>query len=134
MRTLLAAAFVAVAFVACGPPKNYTPVDQIPKIGSLKEVMDVQATAADPQFKKRDQESFTADDWAQFAETAKKIDATSHHIKDFSKGKDFDALADQLNGHAAELGKAADAKDANAARAALNAMKATCKECHSRFR
>jgi cytochrome c556 len=39
-----------------------------------------------------------------------------------------------LNARAADLGKAAAASDAAGAREALVAMKATCKECHSKFR
>lgn len=119
---------------ACGPPKNYTPVDKIPTLGKLSEVMDVQATAADPQFKKIDQEAFTDDDWAQFKDTAAKIQATSKRIKAFSKGPDFDALADRLGEKATALDAAADARDAVAAKGALSEMKATCKECHSKHR
>ena len=122
------------ALASCGPPKNYTPADQVPKLPTLKEVMDVQATAADPQFKKMDDASHGDDDFAQFADTATKIDATSKHIKDFSKGPEFDAFADQLNAKAALLAKAAAAKDAAGANAALQDMKATCKACHSQFR
>jgi cytochrome c556 len=131
MRLLLPLLFV---LASCAPPKNNTPVDQIPKLGSLKEVMDVQATTADPQFKKTDQAAFSAEEYASLSETARKIDATSRRIKDFSMGKDFYTLADLLNGHAATLSKAVEAKDDKGVRDSLQAMKATCKECHSRFR
>lgn len=119
---------------ACGPPKNYTPVEQIPTLSKLSDVMDVQATTADPQFKKVDQATFSDEDWAQFKETSSKIQATSKRIKAFSKGAGFDALADRLGEKAAALGAAADAKDAAGAKTALSEMKATCKECHTKFR
>lgn len=125
---------VALAIVACGPPKNYTPVAEIPKLQTLKDVMDVQATTADPQFKKMDATAYSDAEFAELADTAQKIDATSKHIKDFSKGPGFDALADQLNAKAAALGQAAAAKDAAGASKALSEMKATCKSCHSQFK
>jgi len=133
MRSL-APVLVLFAAVSCGPPKNAAPIDQIPKLTKLSEVMDAQATTADPQMKKRDQATFTEGEFAELAETARRIDATSKHIKDFSKGPAFDALADRLNQNAASLGKAAESKDAAAARSALSAMKATCAECHDKFR
>lgn len=127
------APFVLI-LVSCGPPKNFAPVDQIPTLPSLKDVMDVQATTADPQFKKSDATSFTDDDWSQLKETSKKIEATSKRIKSFSKGADFDALADKLGTKATALGAAAEKKDTEGAKTALVEMKATCKECHSKFK
>ena len=132
--TLLSTVVLGLSVVSCGPPKNNAPVDQIPKLEKLDDVMDVQATTADPQMKKRDQTTFTDDDYAQFAETAQKIDATSKRVKNFSKGPEFDAFADQLNGTAVSLGKAAAAKDAAGASAALKEMKATCAACHKKFK
>jgi cytochrome c556 len=134
LLSLLLVGGSCVVAVTCGPPKNYTPVDQVPKIKSLEEVMDVQATTADPQFVKVKRDAFTDAEFASFAETARTIDATSRHIKDFSKGPGFDELADRLNATAQSLGKAAEAKNAQGVREALGAMKATCKECHSKYR
>lgn len=133
MRCTLLLSIAAIVTFSC-VPKNYTPVEQVPSLGSLKEVMDVQATAADPQFKKIDTAAFSEEDWSQLKELAKKIDATSKRAKAFSKGADFDALADRLNENASALGKAADAKDTPGASAALTSMKATCKDCHTKFR
>jgi cytochrome c556 len=130
----LVAGLAAAALLACGPPKNYTPVEGIAKITSLAELMDVQATAADPQFGKASQESFSDAEFTALAETGAKIDATSKHLKSFSKGAEFDALGVKLNEQANGLSKAAEAKDAAGARKALTEMKATCKECHSKFR
>ncbi len=134
MRRLLAAASLAASLAACAPPKNYTPVDQIPQITDLEAVMDVQATTADPQFRKMDQASYSPAELASLDETARRIDAASRRTKAFSKGPAFDALADRLGAHAVELGRAANAGDVAGVHAALAAMKATCKQCHHEFR
>jgi len=130
----VAATALVLSLASCGPPTNNTPVEGIPKLKSLSELMDVQATAADPQFAKREQAAFTDAEFAAFVDTGAKIDATSKHIKDFSKGPGFDALASKLGESAGALSKAASGKDAAGARGALTSMKATCKECHSKFR
>jgi cytochrome c556 len=132
MRFALLFAVLAVSCV----PKNYTKTEDVPKVEKIKDLMDIQATAADPQFDKIDNESFTEADWGELSELSKKIDATSTRLKVFSKdkGAGFDALADKLNSKAKALGTAAAAKDAPAAKTALTEMKATCKECHSQFR
>ena len=131
--TVLAAAF-ALAAVHCGAPITNTPVNDIPKLTSLETVMDNQATVADPQWKKIGETSYADADWAAFALVSERIQATSLKIKDFSKGPEFDGLAMKLNEKAKALGTAAAAKDAAGASAALGDMKATCKECHSKFR
>lgn len=131
--TLLAAAF-ALAAVRCGAPITNTPVNDIPGLTSLETVMDNQATVADPQWKKIGEASYADADWAAFTLVSERIQATSLKTKDFSKGPEFDALAMKLNEKAKALGVAAAAKDAAGASAALGEMKATCKECHSKFR
>lgn len=123
-----------VASVSCGPPKMSTPVADIPKLTSLEAVMDNQATTADPQFGKIGKATYSDADYADFATTADRIDATSLKTKDFSKGPEFDALAMRLNEKAKALGTAAKAKDAAGSSKALQEMKGTCKECHSKFR
>ena len=45
--------------LACSPPKLSTPLADIPKLATLDEVMDNQATVADPQWKKIGQSSYT---------------------------------------------------------------------------
>ena len=96
--------------------------------------MDVQATVADPQMKKAGAASYADADYAAFTDVSDRIQATSTKAKEFSKGPDFDKLADKLHATAAALGKAAAAKDQKASSDALAAMKATCKECHSKFK
>jgi cytochrome c556 len=134
MKRLLLAGIVVAGAAACGPPQKYTPVEEIPKLTKLEDVMDNQATVMDPLFKKIGQTTFNEDDWAALTAAAAKVQATSLKIKDFSKGAEFDALAMKLNGHANELSNSYATKDAIAANTALANMKATCKECHKKFR
>ena len=139
MRSMLlfAASTIAAALplASCGPPVMNTPVNDIPKLATLEEVMDNQATTADPQFKKIGEESsYTDADYQAFTAASERITATSQKIKDFSKGPEFDALATRLGENAKALGEAAQRKDAAGSSGALASMKATCKECHSKFR
>lgn len=137
MRSALFVAVVlsgALGLVSCGPPKLITPVPEIPKLATLTEVMDNQATTADPQFKKMGNDTFTDEDFTGFAQASERLLATSLKMKDFSKGDEFNALAMKVHDQADALGKAASAKDGKAAAAALKEMKAACKECHSKFR
>ncbi len=129
-----ACAGLAFALLHCGAPVRNTPVSEIPKQTSLSDLMDVQATVADPQMKKAGRSSYADEDWAAFADLSTRLQATSLKIKDFSKGPDFDALAVQLGAKAKALGDAAAAKDVAAASGALADTKATCKQCHSKFR
>ena len=131
---------VALAFAVggswaagCVPHRDLAP-DQIEKLDKLKEVMDVQATVADPAFKKIGDAAYVEQDWAMFADVGSRIQVTSRKAHQFSKGPDFDRLADQLHTNASRLSAAAAAKDAGGASGALAEMKATCKECHSRFK
>lgn len=126
-------ALFAPVFFACVPHRD-VPANDIPKLTQLKEVMDVQATVADPAMGKAGQATYTDADWTQFADVATRIQATSTKAKDFSKGPEFDQFADKLNGTAVALGKATEAKDAAGASKALGDMKATCKECHKKFK
>ena len=116
---------------ACVPHRD-VPASEVPKLTSLSDLMDSQATIADPQFKKiGDEAKYTDADYAAFAEVSRRILATSTKSKDFTKGPAFDGFADKLHGTAEALGKAAEAKDGKASSAALAAMKQVCKDCHS---
>jgi hypothetical protein len=124
----------ALLSASCAPPRRDLPPDQIDKLAKLPEVMDVQATVADPEFKKIGAATLGDADWPGLADMASRILVTSRKIHQFSKGPEFDALADRLHGGAAALSAAAGAKDAHAALATLAEMKATCKACHSKFK
>ncbi len=126
-------AVVAVASTGCVPKRDLPP-DQIEKLDKLAEVMDVQATISDPQFKKIDAESYTDADWTAFADMASRLQVTSKKIHQFTKGPDFDKLADELHNKAEALGATAAAKDVKGTSAGLASIKATCKECHSKFK
>ena len=125
---------LAVLLVACVPHRDVPPQD-IPNLGALKDVMDVQATVADPQFKKiGDEAKYVDADWTAFADLSTRIQATSTRAKAFSKGPGFDQMADRLHEDAVKLGAAANAKEGKNASDALAAMKATCRDCHKQFR
>jgi hypothetical protein len=137
MSKAILLSFVVVAagaLAACGPPHRDVPAAEVPKLTKLADLMDSQATIADPQMKKSGAATYTDADYAAFAEVSNRIQATSLKAKEFSKGPDFDKLADQLHENATALGKAAVAKDAKASSDSLAGMKATCKACHSKFK
>lgn len=140
LLTTLLTTCVAAALAACGPPKVNTPVDDIAKLTKIDDVMDNQATVADPEFGKIGKASYADADYAAFGNVSVRIQATSAKIPDFAgevaKGKEdeFKALATRLGEKAKALGAAATAKDAAASSTALKDMKDTCKECHSKFR
>ena len=128
---------LALTAAACAKAMT-TPLGDIAKLNSLEEVMDNQATSADPQFKKIDQASFSDAELAALAETAERVQATSAKTKDFSKGRKdpagFEAVAAKLNDKSKSLAAAVTAKDAKAISAALTDMRGACRECHSKFR
>lgn len=130
---LVSTVFLAIA-AACSPPHRDVPAKDIPQLGDLEDVMDVQATVADPWFKKTGQASYTDADYATLADVSERIQATSARAKAFSKGPGFDELTDRLGREAKDLGDAAAKKDAKASSDALTNMKITCKECHTKFR
>src|SRR3954447_27041026 len=127
----LALGLATLALAGCFPKRDL-PASEVPKLAKLEEVMDVQATVMDPQFKKIGQPTYSDADWAAFADASARVQATSTKIKDFSKGPEFDALAMQLNTRAGERGDAANAKDAAASSKALAEMKDPCRTCHKK--
>lgn len=126
----------AAAAAACAPPHRDVAAADVPKLTNLKELMDVQATIADPQFKKvGDEATYTDADYANFEEVSNRILATSTKAKEFSKGNaDFERLCDALHDRAEKLGAAAKAKNGKASSDGLAEMKKVCKECHSKHR
>ncbi len=124
----------ALLLGACGAPKKDLQPDQINQLAKLADVMDAQATVADPLFKKRDQQTFTDAEYATMADAGNRLQATSTKAKQFTKGPEFDKFADTVNARATDLVTAAQAKDAAGARKALTDMKLACKGCHSKFK
>jgi cytochrome c556 len=132
MRTIALAALTLL--FACAPKKN-TPINEIPQLKTLEEVMDNQSTTADPQFAKMNNASFTDAELADLTNAAARLQATSLKVKEFANGRtEFDAFAGQLNEKSKALATAASAKDPAGVRAALADMKAACKGCHAKFR
>ncbi len=127
------ALMLGLLFAGCVPHRD-VPLEEIPKITKLADLMAAQSTIADPQFKKIGQASYTDADFVAFVDVGKRISATSAHIKDFSKGPGFDELAAQLGRNADALASAGTAHDPVQASAALKEMKTTCKTCHSKYR
>lgn len=124
----------ALPLVACATARH-TPLADIPKLTDLEAVMDNQATAIDPQFKKIGQAKFDDAELAAIVQAAERVQATSAKTKEFAKGRaEFDALAGTLNEKAKALATAAGAKDAKAVSTTLEEMKSICKTCHSKFR
>lgn len=126
--------FALFAFASACVPKRDLPPDQIEKLRSLDDVMDVQATVSDPQFGKIGKSALTEEDWTALADMAARLRVTSKKSKEFSKGPEFDAFADQLGAKAEALATAASAKDTAAASTSLTEVKATCKGCHAKFK
>ena len=85
LRLVLVLGVPLLALPACAPKRHVT-VEEIGKLGKLSEVMDAQATYADPMFKKRDQAAFTDAEYAELTDASARLQATSLKIKDFSKG------------------------------------------------
>lgn len=130
MRILIS----ALLLTAGCAKKQSTPLAEIPKLTKLEDVMDNQATVADPLFKIMSQASFADDQFKSMEDASARLQVTAPKIKDFTKGPEMTALATRLGEKAVALGIAAKAKDAAGAATALKEMKATCKECHSKFK
>lgn len=128
------APLLIAALAACAAPRRPMAVEAVSRVKTLEELMYVQATYADPQFKKIDAGVFSDADFAALIDAARHLQASSQRLSAFSKGAEFDALAGQLGEQARSLETAAQAKDAPGARQALSAMKQACKTCHTKFR
>jgi cytochrome c556 len=133
MRTAIVLATVTFGLSACVTQRNVG-VEEIPKLTKLEEVMDVQATYADPQFKKIGRTSFDEAEFTAFADAGARLQATALKLKDFSKGAEFDRLALALGEAARALADAASARNAAAASNALADIKLSCKTCHKKFK
>jgi hypothetical protein len=131
---ILIAILVAGSFIGCGPA-HFIGNSEIPTAKTLGPVMWSQAELADPAFKKIAAPAYLDADWASFTALGQRLQITSVKIKqDFSKGGNWNALADALGVHAGELVDASRAKDRKAASTALAATRDTCRACHKEFR
>lgn len=126
---------LSLAVAGCGPSKQYTTAD-VPSLSKFDDLMWAQAQAADPAFKRIGQATLADDDFAAATKAAERLKATAPRLKEkgFTKGAEFDALADQLGAKADALGAASAAKDSAKTVAALSEVKDTCRACHKKFR
>ena len=125
---------LALPMAGCGPA-HFLSNAEIPAAKKLKDVMWAQAELADPAFKKIAAPAYTDADWVAFMAAGQRLQLTSVKIKrDFSKGPDWNALADHLGNSASELTAAAEARDAKATATALAATRNSCRMCHKRFK
>jgi hypothetical protein len=119
--------------VGCAPAKPPPTLEEIGQFTKIHDLMKVHGRTADPLFKKA-KGDFAEGDWAGVADSAKRLEVASLRVKALSKGVRWDELATQLNTQSQALGQAAIAKDSSGAKATLQAMKQTCKDCHSKYR
>lgn len=126
---------VVVAVVTAGCIGQHDlPPQEIEKLARLSDVMRVQESVAEPQFKKLGTGQYSDADWAELTDTSVRIKSTSRKMLQFSKGPEFDLMARQEESAANKLGAAAAAKSTEAANSALTEMQNACKACHARFR
>jgi cytochrome c556 len=141
MRTGLALVLLVVA--ACGggdagggdksASSTTASPEKVGKLGKLGEVMEVQEKTTDPLFKKIGAKTYSNDDWKSFTQASEVLQSTSRKMKEFSKGPDFDTMANQVEAGAQILAAAASSKDVSGASAALSHIKQVCKDCHAKF-
>ena len=129
---------VALCAARCVPYSN-PPLAEIENLGSLREVMDAQATISDPLWSHIDDRSIGDRDWPTFADAATRLEATAARARTFdgtfgAKAGRFDELADRLETGAAALGMATHDRDAGRASQIIDELKNTCDECHKEFR
>ena len=121
------------ALAACGK-KLDVPMDQIPQLSSLHDVMHANETIAGRQWSKVGEDSYTDPEFAELEDTGTRMEALAQRAKSFSRGPIFDKYNDQLIERSKALASAAKAKDAKTASDALGAMKQLCKDCHAETR
>jgi cytochrome c556 len=134
MRIALLFLALPLLAAACAPPHRDLQPAQIESLTKLDEIMDVQATVSDPQFKKIGARQYSEADYEAFEEMAHRLESTTLKIHQFSKGPEFDAIADKLHAHAERLFGAASSQHAPSTSQALEDIQATCKECHRKFK
>lgn len=122
---------------ACAAPTRDFDAEQIRAVVDFEELMYVNATVADPRFKlAAELEGSVPTDaqWEEFADMAKRLQATSRQGLTFGKGDGFDAYFEQLIGQAEELGRAVEAREAEKTFDLAFDIKSTCRDCHKDYR
>ena len=123
--------------LSCVPYRN-PQLGEIAEIGSLREVMDAQATIGDPLWSRIGERTYEENAWATFRDASERIGATAARGKtlgaELGKPPRFGELSDRLGVAAESLGKATEARDADLASQALTDMQNACKTCHAELR
>lgn len=131
--TLLSSFALALVAGACFKPLD-VPLADIPKLGSLEEVMHANETVGSQTFKLGGKDAYEAGELATLSQNGARFAALGEKGKSFSRGPIYDKYSDQLAAQGKALAAAAEAKDAKAASQAVSDIKATCKGCHSETR
>jgi cytochrome c556 len=137
LRLRYLAPVLCAAALSCHAPKRDYDAKQIAAVGNIKELMDVQATVADPRFKlarKLKGKEITDAQFAEFVDMGSRLGATSKRLEYFSKGAGFDKYAKTLGTQAAELEKAARGRNGPATTDTALAIKNTCAACHGEYK
>ncbi len=124
------------AVVACSVPHRDYSIDQIRAVEDLEELMDVQATVADPCFDLvedlADQELSDAH-WSRFQDMGTRLQATAARAVEFTMGKDYDRWNDDMSRHAAALVQSAAKRDKAGSFADIKAIQKSCRDCHDQY-
>jgi hypothetical protein len=138
LRHALPLGLLLALVAACvpAPKKAYTP-DEARKLEDLSELMRINAKMMDPLFAIEDAESYTEAQYDQMTEAAALTEATSEAVKTkhaLTRSPAFASYADIMNAKSKELAAASEAREAEAAGAAIRGIHEACRGCHSEFR
>lgn len=137
MHIRLCVLALLAGLVSCHAPRRDYNVEQIANVKSLKELMRVQSTVADPRFKlARKLQGKSIDDaqFAEFVDMGNRLQATAKRMSAFSKGPGFDKYVNDMAKQAAALEAAARGHDGSTTTSTALAIKNTCAACHGEFR
>ncbi len=125
-----------VAACVPSPKKAYT-ADEARSLEDLTELMRISAKYMDPLFGIEDAESYTEAQFDQMSEAAGFAEATSEAVQkkhSLTRSPAFASYAGIMNAKAKELAAASEAREAEAAAAAIRGIHEACRSCHSEFR
>jgi cytochrome c556 len=138
LRHALPISLLLALVSACVPaPKKAYTADEARTLEDLSELMRINAKTMDPLFSLEDADTFTEAQFDQMGEAAALAEATSDAVKKkhaLTRSPAFGSYADIMNSKAKELAAASEAREAEAAGAAIRGIHEACRSCHSEFR
>lgn len=137
MQLRLCVLVLLAGSLSCRAPRRDYDAARIADVKSLEELMDVQATVADPRFKlarKVHGKPLTDAQFAEFVDMGSRLQVTAKRMSAFSQGPGFDRYANDLASQAAELERAARGHDGPTTTGTALKIKKTCAACHGEFR